>query len=477
MGKWFSSLQFRMVLAFAVALALALGGVSLYVGHAAQRGVDQYELRRQEVRVERVQGLLARHYSHRESWDGLQTTLDRSGPLIDRRILVTDSEGNVVGDSHRERAGRWPRAERRERHHPIKVGNDEVGAVLIAPSPPANPSRFPPEPAVSRLAAAVDQSLLWTGLAAGAGGLLLVSLTSRWLLSPIRSLSAAAVRLGQGDFSQRVSLSGPSEMGQLAHTFNTMAENLGRLEAQRRNLVADVAHEIRTPLSNIQGYLEAIKDGLLQPTPDNIDTIHSQVLHLSLLVEDLRLLAQAEAGALHLDLREDSLGSVLEEAVLAFRPRADLKGVELTLDIPPGFPRVWMDRTRIAQVVANLLDNAVRHTPSGSAVTVTVTESGDMGRVTVADSGPGIPETDLPFVFERFYRVDPSRSRSTGGTGLGLTIGKQLVEAHRGQIQVESAPGQGTRFTFTLPLVPDSTLTWANRRSNEKADRHLRRVW
>jgi signal transduction histidine kinase len=454
MTDWFSSLQFRTVLAFAGVLALALGGVSLYVGHAAQRGVDQFESRRQEVRVERVQGLLARHYSQRESWAGLQTTLDRSGPLIDRRILVTDAGGKIVGDSQWERDGRWHRGERRGRRHPINVGNDEVGSVLIAPSAP---SRFPREPAVSRLAAAVDRSLLWTGLAAGAGGLLLVSLTSRWLLSPIRSLSAAARRLGQGDFSQRVSLSGPSEMGQLARTFNAMAENLERLEAQRRNLVADVAHEIRTPLSNIQGYLEAIKDGLLQPTPATIDTIHNQVLHLNLLVEDLRLLALAEAGALQLDLREDSLAVVLEEAVLAFRPRAELKGVELALDVPPGLPPVHLDRTRIAQVAGNLLDNAVRHTPTGSAVTVIAAVSGEMAAVTVADAGPGIPESDLPFVFERFYRVDPSRSRSTGGTGLGLTIARQLVEAHGGHIQVDSTPGQGTRFTFNLPLAPDST--------------------
>ena len=454
MGEWFSSLQFRTVLAFTVVLALALGGVSLYVGHAAQREVDHFEHRRQEVRAARLQGLLSSHYSARESWAELQPALDQSVPLFDRRILVTDAQGNVVGDSHKKHGGHWRPSARKGHRLPITVGKDEVGAVTIAPAAITTPSQFPREPAVSRLASAVDQSLLWTGLAAGAGGILLVSLTSRWLLSPIRTLSSAARKLGQGDLSQRVSLSGPSEMTQLAHTFNAMAANLERLEAQRRNLVADVAHEIRTPLSNIQGYLEAIKDGLLQPNQATIDTVHNQVLHLARLVEDLRLLAQAEAGALHLDYQVAFLAQVLEETVLAFCPRAETKGVVLNLEVRPDLPPLRIDRTRIAQVVGNLLENAVRHTPPGTTVTLLAEIVEGNARVTVADVGPGIPAEDLPLVFERFYRVDPSRARSTGGTGLGLTIAKQLVEAHQGHIWVESAPGEGTRIGFDLPFDP-----------------------
>ena len=212
--------------------------------------------------------------------------------------------------------------------------------------------------------------------------------------------------------------------------------------------------KIRTPLSNIQGYLEAIKDGLLQPNQATIDTIHNQVLHLALLVEDLRLLAQAEAGVLHLNYQMESLARLLEDTVLAFRPRADLKGVELALEFPLDSPQVWLDRNRIAQVVTNLLENGVRHAPPGTTVTISTAVAGGNARVMVADAGPGIPVNDLPNVFERFYRVDPSRARSTGGTGLGLTIAKQLVEAHQGQIRVESSPGNGARFSFDLPLDP-----------------------
>ena len=218
--------------------------------------------------------------------------------------------------------------------------------------------------------------------------------------------------------------------------------------------MADVAHELRTPLSNIQGYLEAVKDGLLQPDTSTIDTIHQQVTHLTLLVEDLRLLALADAGALRLNSEPDSLEQALSKSIEAVRPRADARSVTLDLDIPPDFPLVEMDRTRIAQVVGNLLENAISHTPEGGLVSVRadISDSGS-ARVAVSDTGSGIPPDDLPLVFERFYRVDPSRTRSTGGAGLGLTIAKQLVEAHGGVIYVESEPGRGSRFVFELPLT------------------------
>ena len=270
-------------------------------------------------------------------------------------------------------------------------------------------------------------------------------------------MSSAARLLGQGDLSQRVSAQGRDEIAGLGHTFNSMAEGLERAEQQRRSLMADVAHELRTPLSNIQGYLEAVRDGLLQPDSDTIDTIYQQVLYLAHLVEDLRLLALAEAGALRLDSEPDSLEEVLRRSVEAVRPRAESRGVSLSLEVPPNFPLVQMDRTRIAQVVGNLLENAILHTPQSGQVTVLAEVVGtSAARVTVADTGVGIPVEELSQVFERFYRVDPSRTRSTGGAGLGLTIAKQLVEAHGGTIHVESEPGSGSRFVFELPLTDPS---------------------
>ena len=309
---------------------------------------------------------------------------------------------------------------------------------------------------MSRLAAAVQRSLWWTGLAAAAAGILLVSLMSRRILAPLQTLSAAARRLGQGDLSQRVPVSGPTELEHLGYTFNTMAENLQHAEQQRRNLMADVAHELRTPLSNIQGYLEAVNDGLLAADQSTINTLRQQTAHLVSLVEDLRLLALAEAGALHLNRQPESVEELLGAAVEAFQPRAEAKEISLSLAVAPGLPPVSLDRTRIAQVVGNLLENAIFHTPQGGAVTVGASRTStpsDVVEVSVGDTGPRHRPQDLPAVFERFYRVDPSRARTTGGAGLGLTIARQLVEAHQGAIRVESRLGEGTRFIFTLPLT------------------------
>ena len=314
------------------------------------------------------------------------------------------------------------------------------------------------EPPISRLASTVNRYLLWAGLASGVVGVLMVSLVSRRLLSPMQALGSAARRLGGGDLSQRVATTGPTELADLAGSFNTMAGSLQNAEEQRRNLVADVAHELRTPLSNIQGYLEAVKDGLLEANEETINTTYQQALHLSQLVEDLRLLVLVEGGNLRLNLVEDSLPDVLNRSVEAFRARAEAEGIELSIQTPTGFPLVNMDRTRIAQVVSNLLENAIQHTPRSGRVELILAEAGPTrATITVSDTGEGIPAEELPNLFERFHRVDPSRARSTGGAGLGLTIAKQLVEAHGCYIYAESTLGHGSRFTFEIPLAEKAT--------------------
>ena len=211
-------------------------------------------------------------------------------------------------------------------------------------------------------------------------------------------------------------------------------------------------------MSNIQGYLEAVKDGLLQPDEGTIETIHGQVIHLGQLVEDLRLLAQAEAGALQLHRMPGRMHDVLRGCVDAVRPRAEAKGISVSLESGEAMPLVDMDGTRISQVVNNLLENAIIHTPEGGSVAVTAGVAGDgMVRVAVADTGGGIPRGDLDRVFDRFFRADPSRARATGGVGLGLTIAKQLVEAHGGSISVDNVVPTGTRFVIALPITPPNS--------------------
>ncbi len=484
--SWFYSLQFRLILAFTVTLALALAAVGAYVGFATELETDRFQRRSQEFRADRVHRLIARHYSENRDWAGLQPRLEQAASLYGWRFVVTDPGGKIVGDSHYQvhkggKSGAGDAAREKVkpggRSRPIVVDDHQVGFLLLvsAGNNTGNSSGgngdadrgFPPpvlpgaafggpqvrEPAAARLTTAVKRSLWWTGLAAAAGGILLMSLISRRILAPVQTLSAAARRLGQGDLSQRVPAAGPNEIRQLGQAFNAMAENLQAAEAQRRNLVADVAHELRTPLSNIQGYLEAVSDGMLAADQSTIDTLSQQTAHLVALVEDLRLLAMAEAGALHLNLRMESIEELLSGAIEAFRPRAEAKEIDLSLDVDPALPPAPLDRTRIAQVVGNLLENAILHTPQGGAVAVNAGRQGSLVAVAVSDTGPGIIPRDLPRVFERFYRVDPSRARTTGGAGLGLTIARQLVEAHGGTIRVESRAGEGSRFTFTLPLT------------------------
>ena len=495
MSRWFFSLQFRLVVGFALVLAVALGGVSLYVGEAARRETERFQEEMEAVRAERVQRMISRYFTGPQEATGLQPILEQAGSLYGWRIVVSDLRGQVMADSHESFKSRTQQAEaglpfirsdipprallqaesatpesvasalhrgrksrrQAQRLFTIAAGGFQVASVEVAPSEAPG---IRPEPPVSRLVSKVNRSLMWTGLAAVIGGILLVSLLSRQVLAPVRTLSAAARRLGRGDLSQRISESGRDEIGALGRTFNSMADDLQRAEAQRRTLMADVAHELRTPISNIQGYLEAMRDGVLEPDPKTIQATHNQVVHLARLIEDLRLLTLAEAGGLPLDLQPDSLRDVLIRSVDAFRPRAEAKGVMLSLEVPDQFPLVDMDRTRIAQVVANLLENAVLHTPEGGRVAVdAAVQGGERARITVSDNGEGIPAEDLPHIFERLHRVDRSRSRASGGVGLGLTIARQLVEAHGGTIDVESTPGAGSRFVVELPMTRTARIS------------------
>jgi signal transduction histidine kinase len=267
-------------------------------------------------------------------------------------------------------------------------------------------------------------------------------------------LTTAARRLGEGDFSQRVPEGGHGELGILSNTFNTMANGLEKAERQRRNLMADVAHELRTPLFNIQGRLEAIKDGVFEPDADTIGNVHQQVEHLTNLVEDVRTLALAESQKLKLDIQLYSIKEVLERCIDDFRPQAESKGISLTVSIDPDIPATPMDRTRISQILGNLLQNAISHTPSSGEIIVLARKT-DNERVSISitDTGSGIPEESLPFVFNRFYRADQAQVTDTGGSGLGLAIAKELVEAHGGTIYAENDTVKGSRFVFELPLA------------------------
>jgi two-component system OmpR family sensor kinase/two-component system sensor histidine kinase BaeS len=306
----------------------------------------------------------------------------------------------------------------------------------------------------------INHLLLQAGLIAGGLAVLMGVLIARGLAAPLGRLATAARRISRGELDQRVPIKGADEVADVAQAFNEMATNLQQAETQRRNLVADVAHELRTPLSVMQGNLRAILDDVYPLEKAEIAAIYDETLVLNRLISDLRELAQAEAGQLGLNIQPTKLHPLVEGAADLFVELAREKEVNLETTLPDHLPPVQADPDRVRQVLHNLLTNALRHTPAGGRITIQVDPPAEEDattfvQVTVSDTGPGIPAKDLPHVFDRFWRADKSRSREYGGSGLGLAIARQLVEAQGGQIGVESdgVPDQGSRFWFTLPVA------------------------
>ena len=297
----------------------------------------------------------------------------------------------------------------------------------------------------------INRSLILAAVSAGAVALLLTVTLSRGIVGPVAALTLAARRMEQGDLSQRVAVRGRDEIGALAHAFNAMAEGLSVSEQLRRQMVSDIAHELRTPLTNIRGYLEAVRDGVVAPRPEVIDSLYEESLLLNRLVEDLQDLALAEAGQLRLRRQAVAIGEVAERALAALPPQA--AGPRVRLELPEALPLVEADPERVGQVLRNLVTNAQHHTPPDATITISArAEAGEVA-IVVADTGAGIAPEHLPFVFERFYRADQARARVAGGAGLGLAIVKQIVEAHGGRVAVSSVLGSGSVFTFTLPAA------------------------
>ena len=239
----------------------------------------------------------------------------------------------------------------------------------------------------------------------------------------------------------------------MAESFNSMAQELANQQSLRHKAMADIAHELRTPLSVLQIDLESLEDGLLEFTPENIHVIQNEVVHLSNLVEDLRTLSQVDAGDLHMELIRMEMGTIIREMVERLQNSAREKGIFLSYDLPDEEIFVLGDSQRLSQVLLNLISNAIQHTNSGGKIAVSLRKQRQSALVSVTDNGEGIPKEELAYVFNRLYRVEKSRSRDQGGSGLGLSIAKSLVEAHSGKIWVESEEGFGAAFKFSLPLI------------------------
>lgn len=483
-----------MLTAFALVIVLGIGGMSLFFWIAVTSFErDRSQWPGSEMVLAQVQARqLADYYAREGSWRGVEDRFSRFSDGLDREIwrqvVLRDVRGEVV-------ASAWPDM-----------------ALPAAPSPPA--PVVPPEAMAARMAGgegSVIQSLpIWSegrqvgtlmviidgshtmmmgdsfdgrrtaqgflsaGLALTAILLALAAFFSGRISRPLRQLTGAARALAAGDLSVRVRPAAVREVGELAGAFNGMADSLLRADQQRRQLTADVAHELRTPLSIIKGRLEGIQDGVYEPSPGQIGGLLDEVSLLERLIEDLRVLALADAGQLPLYPEPVEPESLLYSAQRSFSHTAADRGVALEVYAAEGLPEISVDTQRIAQVLGNLVGNALRFTPAGGVILLSATldhpqhpqgqgEQGDGRSVirpnngqgvcfAVKDTGAGIAPEDLPHVFDRFYRADRARTRSSGGAGLGLAIARRIVEAHGGRIWAESEPGQGTTVLFTVPI-------------------------
>lgn len=307
----------------------------------------------------------------------------------------------------------------------------------------------------------INQAVIIGGGVALLAALVVGFVVFRAITHPIDQLSRAAHSLARGDLAARVAMTtqpsrlGDDELTELGATFNAMADSLQKAEALRRDMTADIAHELRTPLAVMRGNLEAMLDGVYPSDAEHLQPVLNQVHLLTRLVEDLRTLALAEAGQLPLTKRSVDLKPLIDAALDSFRANAAAQRVTLTANAGERLPAVEIDPDRVQQTIGILIANALRHTPVDGRITVRLRRESDYAVIEVADTGAGIPSDDLPHIFERFYRADKSRSRESGGSGLGLAIAKSIVQAHGGSIGATSEVGKGTTVRFTLPLKAD----------------------
>jgi two-component system, OmpR family, sensor histidine kinase BaeS len=304
--------------------------------------------------------------------------------------------------------------------------------------------------------ASVHRALIWAGL-----GILLIGLFASYILArsitvPLRRLSIAVEDIAKGNFGRKVAVGTQDEVGHLAIGFNKMTEALAVNNLLRQRLLADIAHELRTPLAVIQGHLEGMLEGVIDSDKEQLSSLYDETTQLSRLIKDLRDLSLAEAGQLALDKKPTDINQLVIHVVQMLKPLADEKNIALETLLEP-VPKVLLDTVRINQVLYNLLTNALRYTPTQGNVKVTSslqTRNGNKWiRIEVKDTGQGIAQQDLPYIFDHFYRADPSRNRKSGGSGIGLAIVKRLIELHGGTIEVKSRLGDGSSFILYLPVI------------------------
>ncbi len=449
------SLAFKWI---ATVLLTSLVGVVLVGLFAYRTTVNEFDRLRLEQAQAKFISDVTSYYQANGSWDGVEawmraqaapTTGDPTADNMDALPLLIyaliDQGGVFVIGSGRFHKGEQATAQQLQEGVAITVGGTQVGTALAALPPPG------PDPREQGYLDRTNQALLVGAVGAVAAAVLIGLLLSRQFLGALDELTGAIRAMRRGDLSQQVRVRTQDELGELAAAFNQMSAEIHRANQLRKQMTADIAHDLRTPLTVITGYLEGLRDGTLKPTVERFNIMYEETQLLKRLIDDLRTLSLADAGELKLVYQAAPPGELLEQAMKSFEPLAAEQGVKLEVVAEAQLPDVQVDRERMAQVLANLLSNALRYTPAGGKVTLQARKVAQGVQLAVSDTGSGIPEDKLPNIFERFYRIEESRMENQGESGLGLAIARSIVEAHHGTIAAESRVGAGTTLLITLP--------------------------
>jgi len=445
------SITVRLLLAF---LAISMLSVMLIVLSA--RWLTDREFRSYLFTQNRnsIITALTDFYNTNGTWSGVDVALQAPGQTSPPRLFsgggrffsLVDSSDYVVLAGIGDNVGDLLPLSDIRNGNPIKVNGKVVGT-MVTRQPTINVN-----PAETDFLNHVMQVITLSALAVIAVGLLLAFLLSRTLTRPIRELTAATHAISAGRLKQEVPVRSHDELGELAASFNRMNAEMVRSTELRRQMTADVAHELRTPVSVIMGHAEAVHDGIMAPSLESFEIIRDEVERLDGLIEDLRTLSRADAGELPMEFQMVSPARLLEKIQAMHKQHAARKNIAIDLQVEPDLPEISADPGRMVQVLSNLVDNGLLYTPEGGRVRISARVVAEDLEIRVQDSGPGIAEDELQLVFERFYRSDPSRQRNEGGSGLGLAIAKSIVEKHDGRIWAESKPGQGTTIVIHLPI-------------------------
>jgi two-component system, OmpR family, sensor histidine kinase BaeS len=456
------TLAFKLTLAFLFVGALGTVSVALFLARQTRSQFDQFlSDSYEESLVER----LADYYAANGSWAGASPrllNLARQGQgqgqgqghmgMMERPLpwILADENGRVVLGASRYLIGQQLDPRLLSQAAPIIVEGRTSGWLVQIPVTAASQAAQTPE---SDFLTGINRAILFSSMVAIAIALVFGGLLAQTISHPVRQLTEATTAVAQGELGRQVDVRTGDEIGELAAAFNQMSRDLDVASRQRRQMTADIAHELRTPLSIILGYTESLRDGVLPPDDETFAILHDEAQHLSRLVQDLRTLSLADAGELALLREPVSPANLLHAVAAKFGHQAQQKNVSLHLEIQPGLPEVEVDPRRMEQVLSNLLSNAFRFTPVGGQIMVTAVQANPhLLQIIVRDSGPGIPPEAIGRVFDRFYKADSSRPADEGESGLGLAIARSLVLMHGGSIRAESTPGPGATFIVELPL-------------------------